>query len=355
MSIYCCFRKKIENFSINVDFEGENEVLSLLGASGSGKSMILRCIAGVETPDSGTIIVDDKVLFDSERKINIPVSQRKTGMLFQDFALFPSMTVKENLEIVAKSNKIEKEKVDHLLKSYDLLAQQNQYPQQLSGGEKQRCAIARILLTSPEIILLDEPFSALDSFLRRKLEEELFSCLKKYKKTVIFVSHNREEVYRKSQKISVISNGKTSAMTDKKELFQNPQTLEAAILIGCENIISLEDTPSFTTFLQQGSKEFKNFNDKKSSHVCFFSENFVFHAEGERVDSLTVQTSLIFSDFQVVDMTEGVFSSHYTIKLDEIDSFFVVNLHKSVDLCNNKGFLSLKLEHVHFLTNNSNQ
>ncbi|MFI3254028.1 MAG: ATP-binding cassette domain-containing protein [Eubacteriales bacterium] len=328
-------------------------MLSFLGASGSGKSMILRCIAGVETPDSGIIIVDDKILFDHDKNINLPIIQRKTGLLFQDFALFPTMTVKENLEIVAKSNQLNKGEVSNLLKTYDLVQQENLYPADLSGGQKQRCAIARILLTSPDIILLDEPFSSLDSFLKQRLEKELFAYLKKYHKTVIFVSHNREEVYRQSQKVSVIINGKTSPMIEKKQLFQSPETVNTALLIGCENIISLLEFPDILSFLQSIQAFQLSETQKKSAHVCIFAQNFQFQEDGSG-DHFAIEQNLIFFTFQVVDVVEGAFSVHYTVKPEGFNFLLVVELHKSINLCNSKGVLSIKLEDVLLLKKEDN-
>ncbi len=303
MSIYCEFTKKLGNFFMNVQFEGGNEVLSLLGASGSGKSMILRCIAGVERPDTGVIKVNEKIWFDSENGINLPTTQRKAGLLFQDYALFPHMTVKENLDIVAKANEQGREVVEHLLKIYQLEGQQKQYPSQLSGGQKQRCAIARILLTTPEIILLDEPFSALDRYLKGNLEKELFSSLKSYEKTVIFVSHDREEVYRQSAKISVIHQGKTSSMREKRDVFQNPETKETAILIGCENILSLEEMKEILKESQQNLSL-----EKGEKNIGIFGRNIKLERNQRGMEGETV----CFSG-EVIEMVECVASFQITL------------------------------------------
>lgn len=331
-----------------MDFKGGNEVLSILGASGSGKSMILRCIAGVEKPDTGVISLDDKILFDSEKSIDLPVSKRKTGLLFQELALFPNMTVKENLEIVAKANRINELKVMELLKTYDLVNQQNQYTKQLSGGQKQRCAIARILLTSPDIILLDEPFSALDSFLRRRLEKELFAYLKNYKKTVVFVSHSREEVYRQSNKISVISNGKTLPMKEKEALFQNPNTKEVARLIGCENIFPIEDIKRFLINFPCMRLYFDANSSANIKYIGFFARDFIFTSQ-ERVEKDGERDgSSIYFDFRMVDCEEGFSSNTYTIKPENFDIFLTVEMDKSVNLMSG-GLLLLERKNILYL------
>lgn len=232
MTIYCDIQKKLGAFQLNAHFEGEGSVLALLGASGSGKSMILRCIAGVERPDSGKIIIQGRTLFDSEQSINLPPQQRQVGLLFQDYALFPHMTVAENVALTLSPNL----DLAEILTQYHICEQCDHYPHQLSGGQKQRCAIARMMGTDPQLVLLDEPFSALDSFMKHRLERELFHTLKRTKKPALLVSHSRDEVYRLSDQIAVISNGACGAMVKKHHLFAHPETVDGAILTGCKNI-----------------------------------------------------------------------------------------------------------------------
>ncbi|MFA9378654.1 MAG: sulfate/molybdate ABC transporter ATP-binding protein [Lachnotalea sp.] len=236
MGLQVDIKKKMGNFSLNVCFEIESETLSILGASGSGKSMTLKCIAGIETPDEGKIVLDDQVLFDSEKKINLPPQQRKIGYLFQNYALFPNMTVEENIGIglrVSKSEKIEiiKEKI----KAFYLEGLEQKKPGQLSGGQQQRVALARIIASNPKMIMLDEPFSALDSYLRWQLEQEMQEIIDTYKKPTLFVSHNRDEVYRISELIGVMDNGTLEHVSEKKDLFKNPEVLTGAVLTGCKN------------------------------------------------------------------------------------------------------------------------
>jgi molybdate transport system ATP-binding protein len=201
--------------------------------------MTLRCIAGVTKPDEGYIEPDGKTLFDSEKKINLPPQIRNTGFLFQDYALFPNMTVRQNIMTGVKiKNKNEKiENAERLAETFHIYSHLDKYPHQLSGGEKQRCALARIFAGSPDILMLDEPFTAMDSHLRWELEAELASLFKNFKKPVLYVSHNRDEAFRLSDKIAIISGGKNEEAKEKHSLFKNPGTVQAARLTGCKNIV----------------------------------------------------------------------------------------------------------------------
>ncbi|MDF2632452.1 MAG: ABC-type sulfate/molybdate transport system, ATPase component, partial [Caproiciproducens sp.] len=180
MSISVDITKTLGNFRLNVKFEAQDEILALLGASGSGKSMTLKCIAGVEKPDAGRIVLGGRVLFDSEQKINLSPQKRKTGYLFQHYALFPNMTVEENIAAGICAPKREKgEKIQEKIKAFYLNGLEKHYPSQISGGQQQRVALARILASEPEILMLDEPFSALDSYLRWQMEQEMSGVLEK--------------------------------------------------------------------------------------------------------------------------------------------------------------------------------
>ena len=166
MAIDVNVQKTLGNFFLDLSFSSAGGVVGLLGASGCGKSKTLQCIAGIETPDRGFVGVDGKVLFDSEKKIDVPVQERRVGYLFQDYALFPNMTVEENIfhSIRENCNKAEKGKiVGSMVKRLRLTGLERQKPGQLSGGQQQRVALARILVNEPDVLLLDAPFSALDS------------------------------------------------------------------------------------------------------------------------------------------------------------------------------------------------
>jgi molybdate transport system ATP-binding protein len=236
--LVCKIKKKLKGFTLDVNITADRGVTALMGASGSGKSMTLRCIAGITKPDEGYIELDGKVLFDSEKKINIPPQNRNTGFLFQDYALFPNKTVRQNIMtgVKDKNKDIKIKRAEELAHTYHIPSHLDKYPHQLSGGEKQRCALARIFAGSPDILMLDEPFTAMDSHLRWELEAELAAVFKNFNKPVLYISHNRDEAFRLSGQIAIISAGKNEEAKEKHALFKNPQTLQAARLTGCKNI-----------------------------------------------------------------------------------------------------------------------
>lgn len=230
--------KKIGDFALKAAFSvQEGEVFGLLGESGCGKSMTLRCIAGIETPDSGKIILNGKTLFDSEKRINLPPQKRKVGYLFQDYALFPNMTVYENLKIVVKKPEL----VEKYLKQFYLSGLENHYPSMLSGGQKQRCAIARMMAAQPELLLFDEPFSAVDQNLKWNLELQVKNIMDETKKPAIFVTHNRQEIDHFCQRAGILSYGEMKEVGRCQELFHHPKTAAAAKLSGCKNVLAVKD------------------------------------------------------------------------------------------------------------------
>lgn len=243
MSIYVDIEKKLGSFHLKVKFEAKDETLALLGASGCGKSITLKCIAGIEKPDKGQIIVDDVVLFDSEKKINLTPQQRHTGLMFQNYALFPNMTVLQNIRAAANRERDKKKRevaVKTVMESFGLTELARHLPHQLSGGQQQRVALARILVSNPRILLLDEPFSALDSHLRFRLEQEVRRVIREFGKTVLLVSHDRDEVFRMSDSIAIMDGGSIQAVGTKSEVFSNPRTRKGAVLTGCKNISAME-------------------------------------------------------------------------------------------------------------------
>lgn len=225
MALLVDIEKVLQGFTLKVKLDIGNETLGLLGQSGCGKSMTLKCIAGIETPTKGKIILNGRTLFDSEKGINIPIKKRKVGYLFQNYALFPNMTVLQNIQFGLKDlSQKEREKIaQDKINMFQLNGLENRYPSQLSGGQQQRVAIARALAVEPEILLLDEPFSALDNFLKSQVEKELMDVVNSYGRTVIFVSHNMDEVYRICDNIKIISNGKEEASGTKKKYLKDLQ------------------------------------------------------------------------------------------------------------------------------------
>ena len=187
--------KKLAEFDLDVSFQVNDNILGLMGASGSGKSMTLKCIAGIETPDQGRIVLNDRVLFDSEKKINAPIQKRNVGYMFQSYALFPNMNVYENISVGLRARKVKDVDIvaQKVMKQFQISELASRYSKQLSGGQRQRVALARLMAYEPDVLLLDEPFNALDEDLKEDLLRELKSELQ-ISKPVIFVSHNKEEV-----------------------------------------------------------------------------------------------------------------------------------------------------------------
>ena len=239
MSLIVDIHRALGSFTLDVSFEAENGVTCLLGASGCGKSFTLKCIAGIEKPDSGHIELDGVVLFDSEKHINLPPQKRQVGYLFQNYALFPNMTVRQNIlcGLHREKNREEKErKLKEMLKLMQLEGLENHRPSQLSGGQQQRVALARIMVNEPRMLMLDEPFSALDAHLRDSLKIELRDMLQRFGHEVLMVTHSREEAYNMSRRIAVMDQGRLLTIKDTKELFADPGSIPAAVLTGCKNI-----------------------------------------------------------------------------------------------------------------------
>ena len=240
MALCVDIEKTLGSFHLKVKFEAENNVLALLGASGCGKSMTLKCIAGIETPDKGRIVLDGVTLFDSGARVNLPPQKRRVGYLFQQYALFPNMTVAQNIACGVREKKDARVRVAEMISAMHLEGMEHKKPHQLSGGQQQRAALARILVNQPEVLLLDEPFSALDSHLRFQLESEVRSAIRRFGKTVLLVSHNRDEVFRLSDAIAIMNGGAIEAIGEKKAVFADPETVGGAILTGCKNVARLE-------------------------------------------------------------------------------------------------------------------
>ncbi|MBQ3292323.1 MAG: ATP-binding cassette domain-containing protein [Mogibacterium sp.] len=234
--LYADIHREIGNFELNITIESEASRIGILGASGSGKSMTLRSIAGIEEVDSGLIRINDRVLFDSDKRINLKPQKRNVGYMFQNYALFPTMTVLKNvmagMKGSADDNRI---KAMEMLKRFRLDGYEDRLPGELSGGQQQRVALARIMVTEPELILLDEPFSALDGYLRDRMQVEMLEMLKDYPGQVIMVSHSRDELYRFSEELFVVRKGEILRHGETKAVFSDPVKIEVAKMTGCKN------------------------------------------------------------------------------------------------------------------------
>ncbi|BAY08273.1 molybdate ABC transporter permease subunit [Calothrix sp. NIES-2098] len=233
--------KTLPSFHLEVAFNTDEQPLGLLGGSGAGKSMILRCIAGIETPTKGRIVLNGKVLFDSEQKINLPSRDRRIGFLVQNYALFPHMTVAQNIAFGLPrglSHGSIRVQVEEQLLAMQLQGLGDRYPHQLSGGQQQRVALARALASQPEALLLDEPFSALDTHLRSQLEQQMTQTLAHYQGVALFVTHNMEEAYRVCPNLLVLEHGRAVQYGSKYDIFECPTTVSVAQITGCKNFSS---------------------------------------------------------------------------------------------------------------------
>ncbi|MDR2106056.1 MAG: ATP-binding cassette domain-containing protein [Coriobacteriales bacterium] len=239
MSVSVDIRKSLPGFELGVAFEAGSETLGLLGASGCGKSLTLRCIAGLERPDEGRIVVGDTVFFDSAQGINLTAQQRKTALLFQNYMLFPNLTVAENIAAGIPRNTPKDEAhaaVAEQLRRFGLEGFGKRYPIRLSGGQQQRVALARMLAAKPAILMLDEPFSALDSHLKSGLEQDLLDLFEDFGGTVLYVSHDIDEAFRFCDRIAVIDRGGLAEIAGTSRILEHPTSFATLRVSGVKNI-----------------------------------------------------------------------------------------------------------------------
>lgn len=268
-------QKKLKNFTLDMQFSAGNGCLGILGPSGCGKSMTLKSIAGIVRPDSGRIglrsvepdgaaggdgqrkALPEHVLYDSTARIDVRPQNRNVGYLFQNYALFPNMTVEQNIAVGLQNGrkrgktsgaleppKDPKRVIGDMIELFHLEGLEKQYPLQLSGGQQQRVALARILAYEPEVLLFDEPFSAMDTFLREGLRLELLKVLHRYQGISVLVTHDRDEAYQLCDHLLLLDEGRVLAAGETKDIFADPVTPKAARLTGCKNISRIEKTGS---------------------------------------------------------------------------------------------------------------
>ncbi len=316
MSLTVDIEKKLDNFTLKVSFTAGNGIMSILGASGCGKSMTLKCIAGVATPDMGRIELNGRVLFDSEKGINLPPQKRNVGYLFQNYALFPNMTVFGNVLCSvrnAASSAERKKKADDVISRLHLNDVRDCPATAISGGEMQRTALARILVNDAEIIMLDEPFSALDEHLRFAVENELAEVMKGFGKTVLLVSHNRDEVYRLSSRVAVMHEGTVEIEGSTEEVFKNPRTVCGARLTGVKNIAPANADGNGVVHVPGWGMSFRSTATDCSGEIT---------AAGLRMNDLkTVKAEGRpgrFYDFVILKVTENLFN--YVVELRRRDT-----------------------------------
>ena len=237
MNLVVNIEKRLRDFTLRANFTLTDTTLALLGASGSGKSMTLKCIAGLETPDRGQIVLNGRTLYDSSAGVNLPPQERSVGYLFQNYALFPNMTVRENIIFALDGSREEKERIlAENVARFSLEGLEDARPSALSGGQQQRVAFARILARGADVLLLDEPLSALDTHLKWQIETALREILMGQNIAAILVTHDRDEAFRIAQEIATVDRGQLTPPMDRHELFRSPGTCAGARLTGCKNI-----------------------------------------------------------------------------------------------------------------------
>ena len=230
--------KNLGNFSLNLSLSLQKGMTVLFGPSGSGKTLTLHTIAGLVEPDSGMVRVNGVVYFDKKRRVNLPVHRRRVGYVFQEPSLFPHMTVFENIAYGISDLPLgeRKRKVSLLIERMRLEGLEKNLPHQISGGQKQRTALARALAASPLLLLLDEPFASLDNPVREKLRLDLLSIEKEDRMPLIFVTHDVEEAFVLSEELVVLNEGRVEQTGNKEDIFYRPQSHKVAKFLGVKNI-----------------------------------------------------------------------------------------------------------------------
>jgi molybdate transport system ATP-binding protein len=238
MTLDVNLRRKLPGFKLDISFSVDQEILAILGPSGSGKTMTLQCIAGLTQPDEGFIRINDKVLYDSASKVNLSPQMRRVGLVFQNYALFPHINVYDNIAYgIRHLSKPEiEERISGLLKKMNISELGRRYPKQLSGGQQQRVALARAIAPEPDILLLDEPFSALDTQVKERLQIELLSLQNYYKGNILLVTHNLAEGYKLASKIAIYDSGHIIQCDSKQKVIDSPANHTVARLTGVRNL-----------------------------------------------------------------------------------------------------------------------
>ena len=229
--------KRFGDFTLDAAWTSRHPIVALVGPSGSGKTLSLQCIAGLVMPDTGRIASGERVLFDSGTRTNLPPQRRHIGYVFQGYALFPHMTVAQNIAYGVRTRAELRNRATAVIDRLGLRALSSRYPSELSGGQQQRVALARALAPDPDVLLLDEPLSALDAPLRRELAGELSRTLREWGTRAILVTHDLSEAYQIADDVVLYEDGKTSGAMSKNDLLWNPTSERVARLIGARNIL----------------------------------------------------------------------------------------------------------------------
>ncbi|MDO4443101.1 MAG: ATP-binding cassette domain-containing protein [Slackia sp.] len=334
MSLDVDIEKKMGDFRLDVAFSAGDETLGFLGASGCGKSLTLRCIAGIEKPDAGRIVVNGTTFFDKapgrRARVDLTPQQRKTALLFQNYMLFPNMTVRQNV-MAGMGRGMDADAsariVESHLRRFGLIGLEDRYPAQLSGGQQQRVALARMLAANPGILMLDEPFSALDAHLKSSLEQNLIGLFSEFEGTILYVSHDIDEAYRFCDRIAVVDGGHIDEIGPKDQVVHRPSSLAAVKLSGCKNTTRAQRVSEHEVFLPEWGVTLRTADavphDVKWLGVRAFSLRRasglgmnVFRMRADRVsDSRFERTAMLsFVDAQGLSVAKDAFEEDATMK-----------------------------------------
>ncbi len=275
MSLEVDIEKKFKGFHLQSQFTAGDETMGLLGASGCGKSLTMRSIAGIERPDAGKIVVNGTVFFDrapgKKARVDLTPQQRKTALLFQNYMLFPNLTVAQNVAAGISKDVSPADRdamVQTELKRFGLSGFEKRYPVQLSGGQQQRVALARMLAARPGILMLDEPFSALDAHLKSVLEQNLVSLFDAFRGTILYVSHDIDEALRFCDRIAVVEAGHIMEMGTGDDLVNRPQSQAGIKLSGCKNATPAERVGARRVWLPKWGVEVETAADVPEGVKC---------------------------------------------------------------------------------------
>ena len=311
----------IEDFNLSVD---EGSFTTLLGSSGCGKTTILRLISGFLNPDSGTIKINGEI------QNNVLPNRRKVGMVFQDYALFPHLTVEQNLFYglnLAKPSKEQKAQIEQIVKTtaenLDIQNLLKRFPSELSGGQQQRVALGRSLVLKPKILLMDEPLSSLDTNLRLKVREELKEIQKRLKITTVYVTHDREEAFSLSDKIAVMNHGKIVQYDTPENLYFEPKNRFAAEFSGASNFI-LQDGKTFLVRPDWFSLASRTLDSAESKNKKLISGKIISSSFlGSRIEyKVQTESQILTVNFESIEKRLEIFQtvSLCILKMVEIKS-----------------------------------
>lgn len=238
MTLEFAARLRLGPFQYEAGFAASNEIVVLFGHSGAGKSLTLQVVAGLRRPDAGRVVIDGRVVFDSAAGVSLPAQERLTGYVVQDLALFPHMTVAENVAFGVPPGVDRRSRVRELLVSFGLEGLAARHPASLSGGQRQRVALARALARDARLLLLDEPFSALDESLRTSLRRELLRLRRELGLTIIFVTHDLREAHLLADRLAVFDEGRLLQFGEREDVFRRPLSARVAHLTGVGNVLA---------------------------------------------------------------------------------------------------------------------